>query len=585
MKNKILLASLSVTFVVAMQLTKQDRNNAEQISQKYAIQPDHSPAGGGVTTDDPMPQYSLLRKTAGFNYSYQTTDTQSSSLVKLPASIQFDREFCSNNPTTLSENQARFTLPLNLLPTDPYNACDITPANCTNNMADYKIPIDSIRKSDTLSYAKTGVSPIPNYHDVKYKDDILDPNGDDFTISEDELKGCAAQRNFCETDSSALHYIVYSPMNVDYTSCKLPGIILFHAGGYSDCSNYKYEDTLCLNLARKGFIVYLVEYRRGRIKYAGTVYTTAQQMLAIYRAMQDGRGAIRSIIKRQRNIAYNHLPYQVDTNNIFVAGQSAGAVIANSLAYYKTQAMINAVFPVPAGEPSIESALGPIDADYYYGTMDIEYQSKIKGLWSMWGGFPIPMVNGNPMDIYDFLTNNGANTNLVPMIGFMGKKDPVFHFDSIKQFVYYPRKNKHEDSIYTIEKYCLVGDSLKVYGGSGKIVLRMACTNDIWAMLKAHNKASLEYIDCLMGHSLAPVKGWQICSTDFGDLTDRTLNQVNEYMAARAGFFFQSILYGTANSLDGATRFKDCFDNRYSSSMVCATAENNAGCGDNDSCN
>jgi len=47
MRNKFLLTSLIVTFVVAMQLTKQDSSNAEQISRKYAIQPDHSPAGGG----------------------------------------------------------------------------------------------------------------------------------------------------------------------------------------------------------------------------------------------------------------------------------------------------------------------------------------------------------------------------------------------------------------------------------------------------------------------------------------------------------------------------------------------------------
>jgi len=47
MKNKILLASLSVTFVVAMQLTKQDRNNAEQISQQYATQANQTSEGGG----------------------------------------------------------------------------------------------------------------------------------------------------------------------------------------------------------------------------------------------------------------------------------------------------------------------------------------------------------------------------------------------------------------------------------------------------------------------------------------------------------------------------------------------------------
>ncbi len=112
----------------------------------------------------------------------------------------------------------------------------------------------------------------------------------------------------------------------------------------------------------------------------------------------------------------------------------------------------------------------------------------------------------------------------------------------------------------------------------------MACTNDIWVMLKAHNKASLEYIDCLMAHGLAKVKGWQICSTDFGDTSSITLNQVNEYLAERACFFFQSILHTTANSLGGATRFKDCLDSR-NGNGTCATAENNPGCGDNDSCN
>lgn len=464
------------------------------------------------------------------------------------------------------------------------DACDKTPALCANNMAQYTFSMSRIKKSSAVSYAKQGVSPIPNYHDVKYKDDIIEPGFDDFLISEDELKGCAAQNDFCEEDPAALNYVVFYPKSIDYTTCKLPGILLFHAGGYSDCSTYKYEDTLCINLARKGFIVYLVEYRRGRIKDKNDfrIYTSVQQMLALYRAFQDGRGAIRSIIKRQREIAINSLPYQVDTNNIFVAGQSAGAGIANTLAYYKTQAMINAVFPVPAGEPSIEAALGPIDADYYYGTTDIEYQSKIKGLWSMWGGFGIPLVGGMPMDMYDFFTNNGTNTDLVPMIGVMGKLDPVFHFNPAMQNVYYP-PDDHLNSIYTNEKYCLVGDSLKVYGGSGVIVLRMACTNDIWLMLKAHNKASLEYIDCLMLHGLAPVKGWIICSTDFGETSSITLNQVNEYLASRACFFFQSILNGTANSFSGATRFKDCVDNRDGGGVCATTAA--PGCGDNDSCN
>jgi len=481
-----------------------------------------------------------------------------------------------------------FKMPLYEPYRDPYNACVITPANCANDMAGYTIPLDSIRKSDTLSYAKTGVSPIPNYHDVKYKDDILDPDGDDYTISEDELKGCAAKRDFCETDSSALHYIVYSPINVDYTYCKLPGILLFHAGGYSDCSNYKYEDSLCYALARKGFIVYLVEYRRGRRKDISNngIYTSAQQMLALYRAMQDGRGAIRSIIKRQRNIANNHLPYQVDTNNIFVAGQSAGAGIANSLAYYNTAAKIAAIFPVPAGEITMEQALGPIDADYYYGTTDIEYQSKIKGLWSMWGGFPIPTVNGVSVNAYNFLSNN--LNKVVPMIGVMGKKDPVFPIQGSKQYIYYPPNDGLHDS-YISQTLCLIFSPFKAYNSNLPYYadFRVECVNDIYNIFKAHGIATLLYLDCNMGHGLAHVAGDSICTTDFGAYGDTTtLNEVNEYLAARACFFFQSILNNMVDSLQGTSKFTDCQDYRHSDgSGACAIAEHNDNCFDAKTCN
>jgi len=530
----------------------------------------------------------LLSPGAFWNYYtyYSATgkkvENKNSSSANLPAIIQFHQGLINDINNV---GRSSFATPFF---TTPYNACVITPVNCTNDMAGYTIPLDNIRKSDTLSYAKTGVSPIPNYYDVKYKDDNPD-QGDDFNGSDDELRGCAAQRNFCETDSSALHYIVYSPMNVDYTNCKLPGIILFHAGGYSDCSNYKYEDSLCYALARKAFIVYLVEYRRGRIKdtvNGGGQYTSVQQMLALYRAFQDGRGAIRSIIKRQRNIASNHLPYQLDTNNIFVAGQSAGATIANSLAYYKTQTKIDAIFPVPPGYPSFQSALGPIDADFYYGTTDIEYQSKIKGLWSMWGGFGIPTdINGVSADIYNFLTDNGTDAALVPMIGVMGRKDQVFPYLPTKQFISYPPDSVTHQN-FTTQYLCLLSSSFKIYTElPPKNAFRIACTNDMYNMLKAHGKATLQYIDCKMAHGLTKINGTDLCPSDFGAPgINLTLNQVNEYLASKACFFFQYILSGTTIALGGASKFTDCLDKRHSHG-TCVTDEDNDGCTDEKTCN
>ncbi len=113
--------------------------------------------------------------------------------------------------------------------------------------------------------------------------------------------------------------------------------------------------------------------------------------------------------------------------------------------------------------------------------------------------------------------------------------------------------------------------------------LRIECTNDIYNVLKAHNIPTLQYIDCMMGHGLAKVKPWNICSTDFGKLTPITLNQVNEYMAARACFFFQSILHGNASMLQEPSKFTDCLDSR-DGGGVCANIPNNDTCTNEKEC-
>lgn len=464
------------------------------------------------------------------------------------------------------------------------DTCGFSPVNCANDMSGYTFPLSSIHKSNPLSYAKPNVNPIPNFYDVRYAGDFTDKDADDYGTDNDQMK-CSGLDE-CSDLATALNYIAYYPTGVDYTTCKLPCIILFHAGGYSDCSNYKYEDSLCYCLARKGFIVFLVEYRRGRIKDTadGGIYTTAQQSLAMGRAFQDGRGAIRSIIKRQRNILSNNLPYQIDTNFVFVAGQSAGACIAASLAYYRNQSMIDAIFPVPTGQISLTDAIGPIDADYYFGEPDIEYQSKIKGLWCMWGGFPMPIVNGASVDEYNFLSNNG-NWALVPMIGFMGKNDPVFPYKESDQYLYSPKDTPHFK--YIKETSCLIDTPFKVFNTSHPLVpdLRIECTNDIYNIFIAHGIPAFEYVDCSMKHGLQHVCGTCICITDFGAPGHvLTLNQVNEYLASRACFIFQNIMNGNVGLLQEPSRFYNCRDYRHSDTTACTLLPDNAGCNNDDAC-
>lgn len=128
----------------------------------------------------------------------------------------------------------------------------------------------------------------------------------------------------------------------------------------------------------------------GALTYPDTInYTTAQQWLAVYRGMQDARGAIRSIIKMQLD-GVNSSLYQFDTSKLFLGGTSAGSVLALAATFYKTQAKINDVFP------GISTSLGPADLQdvYYANPADVDYFGKIKGVLNCWGSLATPATAG-----------------------------------------------------------------------------------------------------------------------------------------------------------------------------------------------
>jgi hypothetical protein len=195
--------------------------------------------------------------------------------------------------------------------------------------------------------------------------------------------------------------------------------------------------TFCMEFARKGFIAITCEYRWGILKDENIIYTTTQQELALYRGQQDGRGAIRSIIKHNRTDYHNGL-FRINEDQFFVGGASAGSVIALGCAYYRNQTMVNQVFLNKVGKPTIEDALGPLQADYYYGDVPDEthtYWPKIAGVFNCWGGIFMPKTFDSHE--YDFFASSNPDDN-PPMISFQGEKDEVFpYLDSPSQDVYF----------------------------------------------------------------------------------------------------------------------------------------------------
>ena len=282
-------------------------------------------------------------------------------------------------------------------------------------------------------YGKSGT----NYKDVKYKADAL-PSGSCFDEGDPDIN--------CTTDyQNTLFYHVYYPNpdlpQIDYEDCPLPAIIFFHGGGFSDCSQITDNHTYAIEWARRGFVVFNVEYRRGRVlDEINASFYSAQQVLAFYRAFQDGRGAIRSIIKRQINHAnFNEDDYQINTNFIFLAGASAGSAIALNVAYYPTQSMIDQVFP------GVKAVLGNINIDYYYGDLTTDYTTSVKGVINMWGNAFVPP--GFYPNVPDYFTTylNNPNSVFPPMISFHGKDDQTAPY--FQQFVYFSPSGNPYNSV------------------------------------------------------------------------------------------------------------------------------------------
>ena len=101
------------------------------------------------------------------------------------------------------------------------------------------------------TYFKTNLS--GDCKDVSYQDDYGTCHG-----------GAATN---CNADPKlALIYNVYYPANVNYSTCKLPCVILIHGGEFADCAASLAANDIvqiATNLALRGFVVYSMEYRRG----------------------------------------------------------------------------------------------------------------------------------------------------------------------------------------------------------------------------------------------------------------------------------------------------------------------------------
>lgn len=113
---------------------------------------------------------------------------------------------------------------------------------------------------------------------------------------------------------------IYRPSNDALN--KRPVIIFAFGGGFVNGERTeKSMIQLCESFARRGFVTATIDYRKGM--HVGDAELAKR---AVYRALQDGRSAVRFFRKNAR-------AYGVDPNQIYISGHSAGALLAYHVAY------------------------------------------------------------------------------------------------------------------------------------------------------------------------------------------------------------------------------------------------------------
>jgi len=120
---------------------------------------------------------------------------------------------------------------------------------------------------------------------------------------------------------------VYQPAGDTFSA--RPLIILAHGGSFisGNRASDVTVDSLCVRFARRGYVTVSIDYRLTTLPIL--VGDSALAVDEVIKAIGDGKAAIRYFVKD----AATANTYKIDTNNIYVGGNSAGAVLYMHVGY------------------------------------------------------------------------------------------------------------------------------------------------------------------------------------------------------------------------------------------------------------
>lgn len=208
---------------------------------------------------------------------------------------------------------------------------------------------------------------------------------------------------------------IYKPKND--SNCLRPILVLVHGGAwFAGSKEDSYMVLMSREFAKKGWVVANINYRLGTHKAAsynmyalcnnsisapcGYISDSAEIFRANFRAMQDAKGAIRFM--KNRNSMDSS-----DVNNVFIAGESAGAFIAYATAFTDQPSeksnLCNAINDAPNPDNDLNTYgcipsnnnlarpdLGDIEGNLNTGM----FNASVKGIGSFYGAaFDLSIIN------------------------------------------------------------------------------------------------------------------------------------------------------------------------------------------------
>ena len=275
---------------------------------------------------------------------------------------------------------------------------------------------------------------------LPYNNRYYDAVFDSITVDTNVVYGTAPALVFpylseSNTFNQDLLMDVYQPYGD--TLEKRPLVICAHSGSF--LSGSKNNDDMvdfCDSLARRGYTTASIDYRLGM-----NVLVASSSVRAVYRGLQDGRTAVR-FFKEYADL------YNIDTNQIYLLGSSAGGFVGLQNMFMDTE---DDRPPETYNSPD----LGCLDCS----GNSYQHSGKANAVVSLWGGLKD--------------TTLIIASDSLPLFLAHGTADDVVYFDVGSPFGYpifppaygsWPVSLQRENFNYPAETYFVEGVGHEFYG-------------------------------------------------------------------------------------------------------------------------